>query len=57
MLYSIDNINNIKELHKFFKCTTLEAESLAERGYTVENIIAYYGDLPSDWLWRLLNED
>lgn len=57
MLYTVDNVNNIKDLRKFFDCNSLEAESLAERGFTVENIKAYYGDLPSDWLWRLVHED
>lgn len=57
MLYTVDNVNNIKELKEFFDCNVLEAESLAERGYTVGNIKSYYGDLPSDWLWRLVHED
>ena len=56
MSYTIEDINNIKELHKFFKCTTLEAESLAWRGYTLDNLKAYYGDIPADWMWRMLNE-
>lgn len=55
--YTIDNINNIKELHKFLGCTTSEAESLAIRGYTVNNLKAYYGDLPGNWMWGILRED
>lgn len=59
MLYTIENVNNVKELHIFFDglISTVEAESMVNRGYTLGNLKAYYGDIPADWMWRMLNED
>lgn len=57
MLTGLAFETNVKELHDFLKCSVYEAVQLTDKGYTKENIIAYYGELPGDWLLRLIYED
>lgn len=47
----------VKSLQEFLNCTVMEAAQLADKGYTKENLIAYYGDIAGDWVYRLIYED